>query len=160
MTVRQAKITDVPALLALIQGALDKSAYAGRGEIDIDFASATMRRAMHFNGKHGLGACLILVSEKDGNLEGYFFAMLDRVYQFGKPLCAHEVHLYLTDDADARDAIRILDAFEEWADTNPRVIEKRIGASNFMGETDPRFGLLLERRGWEKAATVFTKGKP
>lgn len=158
MTVRPAKTADVVALMDLIQTALEKSAYAGRGDLDRDYAGAVLRRSMHFNGKSAAGATLILVSEKDGNIEGYFFGILDRVYQFGKPLAAHEVHFYLTDKADARDAIRILDAFEAWADGNDKVIEKRIGASNFMGETDPRFAALLERKGFTKGATVYTKG--
>lgn len=160
MAIRPATISDVPALLALIQGALDKSEYAGRGELDTDFADAVLRRSMHFNGKCGMGGTLILVSEKNGKVRGYFFAVIDRVYQFGKPLCAQEVHFYLSPGAEPKDAVRILNAFEAWADKSPLVIEKRIGASNFMGEADPRFAALLERKGFKKGATVFTKGKP
>lgn len=156
--IRHAKIGDVVALLDLIEAALAKSQYAGSGEIDRDYAGALLRRSMHFSGKSAPGSTLILVSEADGKIEGYFLGVLDRVYQLGKPLAANEVHFYLSENADARDAIRILDAFEAWADSNDRVIEKRIGASNFMGEPDPRFAALLERRGFTKGATVFSKG--
>lgn len=158
MTIRQAKPSDVMALLDLIEEALAQSVYAGAGEMDRDYAKSMFKRAMHFHGNTNANATLFNVSETaSGKIEGYFFGFLDRVYQIGKPLAAQDIHFYLSDRADPRDAIRLLDAFLTWAQGNPKVIEIRIGESNFMGEPDPRFAVLLERKGFTKGATVFSK---
>lgn len=144
-------------LLDLMVTAHARSIYADVDEIDRDYTRQMFIRAMHFNGHSKAGATLFNVSEKDGKIEGYFFGLLDRVYQIGKKLSAVDVHFYLSPDADPRDAIRLLDAFIEWCDGNPKVIEIRIGESNAFGDPDPRFASLLERKGFTKGATVFTK---
>lgn len=157
MTVRPAKVADIPRILDVIEAAHVRSIYADRDQVDRDYARILFCRAMRFNGGHGDGACLFLVSEIDGQVEGYFFGTLDRTYQVGKKLCAQEVHFYLSADADERDALRILNRFVEWADENDRVVETRIGTSNVLGEPDPRFEALLERKGFARGATVFTR---
>lgn len=157
MTIRVAKPADVMELLAVMQAAHARSIYAGVDEIDHDYTRTMFTRAMHFNGHTKANATLFLVSEKAGKIEGYFFGFLDRIYQIGKKLAASDIHFYLSPDADPKDAIRILDAFLEWAESNPKVAEIRIGESNAFGEPDPRFAALLERKGFAKGATVFTK---
>lgn len=157
MSIRAAKPSDVVALLDLIEDALARSVYAGAGELDRDYAKRMLARAMHFHGNTNTNATLFNVAEADGKIEGYFFGFLDRVYQLGKPLAAQDIHFYLSERADARDAIRLLDAFEAWAQSSEKAIEIRIGESNFMGEPDPRFAALLERRGYTVGARVFTK---
>lgn len=159
MTIRTAKPADVMEILALMQAAHARTIYAEVDEIDHDYTRMMFTRAMHFNGHKNGTATLFLVAEKDGKIEGYFFGLLDRLYQVGKKLAATDVHFYLSPDADARDAIRIIDAYLEWCDGNPKVAEIRIGESNAFGEPDPRFAALLERKGFEKAATVFSKKK-
>jgi hypothetical protein len=157
MTIRTAKPADVMELLALMELAHARSIYAGVDVIDRDYTRTMFTRAMHFNGHSNANATLFLVAEHNGKIEGYFFGLLDRVYQIGKKLAATDVHFYLSDAADARDAIRIIDAYLEWCEGNPKVVEIRIGESNAFGEPDPRFSALLERKGFSKAATVFTK---
>jgi hypothetical protein len=157
VTIRTAKPADMIELLNLMEAAHARSVYAGVDEIDRDYTRQMFTRAMHFNGHSNAGAVLFLISEKDGKIEGYFFGLLDRVYQIGKKLAATDVHFYLSADADPRDAIRIIDAYLEWCEGNPKVVEVRIGESNAFGEPDPRFAALLERKGFTKAATVFTK---
>lgn len=155
--IRTAKPSDVMSLLDLIAEAQLHTTYAD-DEIDRDYTRQMFTRAMHFNGHSNHQATLFLVSEDAaGEIQGYFFGFLDRLYQIGKKLAATDVHFYLSPAADPRDAIRILDAFIEWAEGNPKVVEIRIGESNAFGEPDPRFSALLERKGFSKAATVFTK---
>lgn len=157
MTVRPAKVADIPRILDLIEAAHKRSIYAGVDAVDREYARSLFMRTIRFNGCHGDGACLFLVSEIDGVAQGYFLATLDRVYQVGKRLCANEVHFYLTPEADQRDLLRVINSFLAWGEANPRVAEFRIGESNVLGDPDPRFADLLERKGFTKGATVFTK---
>lgn len=157
VTVRAAKISDIPAILDIIEEGRKLSVYAAVGDIDPHYARAMFGRAMRFNGGHGDGACLFLVSERDGKVRGYFLGVLDRTYQIGATLTANEVHFYLPQDADQRDVLRILAAFTEWALKNPKVVEIKIGESNVFGEPDGRFAALLERKGFAMSAKVFTK---
>jgi len=157
MTIRTAKVSDVKAILAPIEAAYPRSIYAGVDTIDMDYTRQFYTRAMHFNGHSNHQATLFLVSEVEGVVQGYFFGFLDRLYNIGHRLSATDVHFYLAPDADQRDALRILTAFMEWAEGNHKVVEIKIGESNVFGEPDGRFAALLERKGFEKAATVFTK---
>lgn len=150
-------LVDVLPILDLIEEAHTRSVYAGVSEVDREYTRKFFARSLHFHGNSNHGATLMLVSEKDGKIEGYFFGFLDRLYQVGTNLAATDVHFYLTPDADPRDALKIINDFTAWAEANPKVVEVRIGVSNVMGEVDPRFEALLIRKDFEKGATVFTK---
>lgn len=157
MTIRDWVLTDCLPVIALIEEAHTRSTYAGVSEVDREYTRRFMARSLHFNRNSNHGASLMLVSEKDGKIEGYFWGFLDRLYQVGTHLAATDMHFYLTPNADPRDAVRIISEFTAWAAANPKVVEIRIGASNVMGEIDPRFEALLIRKGFEKGATVFTQ---
>lgn len=157
MTIRPATIGDILPIIALMDEALTRSIYAGVDEVDHEYTRKLFARSLHFHGNSNHQATLIYVSEMDGKVAGYFFGFLDRLYQVGKKLAATEVHFYLAPWADQRDALKLLNAFLEWAEANPKVVEIRLGESNILGEPDPRFAKLLERKGFHKAATLFTK---
>lgn len=156
--IRTAVPADVMAIIALIEAAHARSIYADVDKIDVEYTRKFYTRAMHFNGHSNHNATLFLVSERDGVIGGYFFGFLDRLYNIGHKLSATDVHFYLAPDADQHDMLRLLNKFIEWAEGNPKVVEIRIGESNLFGEPDGRFAALLERKGFSKAATVFTKG--
>lgn len=155
--IRPAKETDVMAIISVIEAAHKRSIYADVDVVDRDFTRQMFTRAMTCTENSGAGGVLFLVSENDGKIGGYFFGFLHRLYEVGKKLAATDVHFYLAPDADPRDCLKIVNTFEAWADGNPKVVEKRIGESNVMGEPDPRFAELLKRKGFEAGATVFTK---
>jgi|GEM_PF-1221550 len=157
MTVRTAKVGDVMAILDLMEAAHARCIYSDVDTIDREYTRQFYTRAMHFQGHTKHQATMFLVSEQDGKIEGYFFGFLDRLYSIGHKLAATDVHFYLSPEADQRDAIRIVNQFCEWGESNPKVVEIRIGESNVFGTPDPRFSALLERKGFTKAATVFTK---
>lgn len=156
--IRPAKVSDLNHLLDLIVETSKRTAYAAIDEVDRAYTRAMFMRAIRFNGGHGDGASLLLVSEKDGKLDGYFLGCNGRLYQVGTRYCAQEIHFYLAPGADERDVLRVLNAFIEWGQSNPRVAELRIGESNVLGEPDGRFAALLVRKGFKPSATVFTKG--
>lgn len=157
MTIRDWTLIDTMPVIALIEAAQKRSIYADVSDVDAEYTRRFLARSLHFNRNSNHGATLMLVSERDGKIEGYFFGFLDRVYQVGTKLAATDVHFYLTPDADPRDALRIVNEFCAWAESNPKVVEIRIGESNVLGEPDPRFADLLRRKAFEKGATVFTK---
>jgi hypothetical protein len=156
VTVRPAKVSDVMAILDLIEEAKPRTIYKDE-EIDRDYTRQFFTRAMHFNGHSNHQATMFLVSERDGKVEGYFFGFLDRLYLVGKRLAATDVHFFMSPRADERDALKIVNDFIAWAEANPKVAEIRFGESNAFGEPDPRFAALLERKGFARGATVFTK---
>lgn len=157
MTVRTAKPADVMAIISLIEEAHQRSIYKDVDEVDRDYTRQLFTRAMHFNGHSNHNATIFLVSEAEDKIEGYFFGFLERVYCIGKKLTACEVHFYLSPQADQRDALKILNDFIAWAEENPKVVEIRMGESNVLGEPDPRFSALLERKGFARGTTIFTK---
>lgn len=155
--IRSAKEEDVMSIVACLEHAHSRSIYAKVDVVDRDFTRQMYTRAIACTGNRGHQGTLFLVSETDGKINGFFFGFLDRLYNVGKKLAATDVHFYLKPDADPRDALKIVQHFIAWAQANPNVVEARIGESNAMGEPDPRFAALLERKGFVRGATVFTK---
>lgn len=156
--IRPATEADVLPIISVIEAAHKRSIYADVDSVDRDFTRQMFTRAMACTESKSSGGVLFLVSEKDGKIDGYFFGFLHRLYEIGKKLAATDVHFYLAPEADPHDALRIVNAFIEWAEGNPKVVEVCIGESNVMGEPDPRFAALLQRKGFVRGATIFSKG--
>jgi hypothetical protein len=157
MTIRQAKLSDVVPILDIIDEAHKRIGRVNDGGIDRDYARKHFNQAVRSNGGHDDGACLFLVSEAAGIVQGYFLAALGPTYQIGKHLSAQDWHFFLAPDADPDDPLQILHTFEEWAEANPNIVEARIAPTNVFGEPDGRFAMLLEGQGFAKAGTLFVK---
>jgi hypothetical protein len=108
------------------------------------------------HGHKNMGGTLVMVSEKDGKIEGFMIAMLDQVYPCLKQMVATDLLGILTDQADARDARVMLHAIEEWAAGNPKVIELRLGVMGAITDWE-RTAKLYSRLGFEQCGGIFNK---
>lgn len=160
--IRAAKAADTMAVIGLMQEAKAKSRYADIGEVDVKLAKLFLGRMVHFQGNRHAGGSLYVVSETDGALKGFFLAHLAPVYIVGNKLEAQDLHLYMSDDADPRDFFRCIALFDEWAASNPDVIEATLSLSDFI--PDPEGAELIERiyarRGYERTASVHKRRIP
>lgn len=158
MSVREARAADIISVLDLLEQAQSRSVYAGRVNVDRAFAQKSLMRAVHTNGHTNHGASCFLVATRDGKIEGYFLGVLDRVYQFGDRLCATDVHFFLTERAEATDAIRMVTWFLQWADDNPNVEDVAMGQTAFFKKAnDDRFEKLLRRAGFAPVGSIYRR---
>jgi hypothetical protein len=90
-------------------------------------------------------------------VRGFFIATLTPLYVVCNKLEAQDVHIYMSDDADKRDFLRILDAFETWANENPKVVMVTLSDSDFIDGLQDRLASIYQKRGFTATNRVFKK---
>jgi hypothetical protein len=97
-----------------------------------------------------------MVAEKDGEIEGFFYGALDRVYHVGKRLMANDAFLYMTEKADPRDLLKLLHAYVDWAEHNPKVAMIKFSWTDALPGAE-RMAMVYERLGFERAGEIFER---
>jgi hypothetical protein len=148
--IRDAKASDVPAIIAFLQERYRSTHYAksGLAQIDVVFTKKLLLMAIHRHGHKTENACWVQVVDRFGRVCGLMLATLARVYVIGNRLMATDVFFVVNDTARATDAGELLQGMFEWAKRSPACVEIRCGATAVIG--DPaRTGKMLERFGME-----------
>lgn len=156
MSVREANFVDTAHLAELYEQAYRRSIYA-EYTFDTIEAKRLFARAIHRHGQMNNGASLVLVSERNGLIEGFLVGLLDSVYPCAKELMATDLLFLFSEGADPWDAKVMLKRLISWAEANPKVIEVRLGVTDAMGDYE-RTAKLYERLGLERAGALFRRG--
>lgn len=154
MSVRTANFRDIQALANLCKESHQRSVYAKSATFDITEAKQLFARTIQRHGHLNNGGTLVLVSEKDGVIEGFMIGMLDQVYPCLKELVATDLLFIVSERADARDARVMLKQLITWAEGNPKVIEIRLGVTGAIGEWQ-RTGKLYEHIGLQQCGGIY-----
>ena len=133
-----------------------RSIYADRVSVHKERARNFLVQCVTYHGQHQPGSTLYFVSENEFGVRGYFIAMLSPFYIVGDMLEANDVHCYMADNADKKDFLRMLRAYNEWVDENPKVIEAKLSDSDFIKGME-RVGLVYERMGYVKTHSVYSR---
>lgn len=144
--IRPAKAADIPRLWALTEEMFLASIYVGHDEPDMKIAKGLFLQGIQRHGLMSAGGTRVMVTEKDGVVEGFLLGILDRVYHIGHKLTATDMYFYASPRASSRAAIELLDDFLAWAEGNSKVVEICLGATNAVGDYH-RTGLLYRRKG-------------
>lgn len=150
--VRPAQFADILRLVDLAHELHARSVYAGRATADVPAFKALCVRSIR---AHGLGACLF-VSEKDGNITGFIFGVIDKIYGILKEHYATDVLFYVSDEGAANDARDLIDSFISWASGVPSVIEIRCGISNAVMDWK-RTSKLYARKGFVQDGVTLVR---
>lgn len=104
--------------------------------------------------QNGPGATFLVVSVKMGKVVGFMAGTLCRIYNILDGLAATDLFL-INDDKNPGDTRAMIDAYLDWAEANPKVLE--IGLS--WSDTMPRgeeVANLYKRRGFIKTGETYT----
>lgn len=154
--IRDAKFTDVPRIAELMQEAHKRSIYADTATFDIAEAKQLICRSLQRHGQKNQGATLVLVSEKDGVVEGFMVGMLEQVYPCLKELMCTDLLFILSEGAPATDAKSMLKRLIKWGESNPKVIEIHLGITNAITDWE-RTSKLYKRLGLKQCGGMFQK---
>lgn len=154
--IRPAKNVDIPRLVELVQEMWKKSSYVDVVEIDEVATHRLFAQFIQRNNFTNDGGTLVMVSEKNGKVEGFFVGLLDRVYHVSKQLMAVDVFLYLTDEAPRIDANNLIDAYLSWATHNPKVVEVKASWTDAIVGAD-RIEKLYGRKGFRKCGAIYQR---
>jgi hypothetical protein len=157
MPVRTAKFEDTPAILHLIHEMYARSPYVGRDEVDSRLARSLIMQSIQRHGGTSDGSCWVQVATGENDrVVGFIIGMLDRVYHVGTKLMATDLYYYAGNGTGPRDALTLMDNMLEWATTNPKVIEIKLGAVDTIGDYK-RTERLFQRRGLTQCGVIYSK---
>ena len=156
--IRAAKFVDIPRMVELLCLAHAASKYAGRVPVSQSAAHTLLQQAVTRHGGQHAGGALVMVAEVDGEVQGLMVGALTRVYEIGEKLQANDLFLFVTPAAGKTDASRLLDAYIEWADANPKVDREDVKLSY----TDAlpggeRVEAMYAKKGFRRCGAIFER---
>lgn len=155
--IRDARFTDIPAILMLLQEGYARSHYAteGRAQIDIKEAKRLLFSAIQRHGGQNGGACWVQVSEEKGAILGLIIGTLTRPYMIGTGLMATDIFWLVGAGCPVGDAYRLMRGMVEWATANPDVIEVRCGTTAAIMDDPEEAGVMLQRLGLKPYGRIW-----
>lgn len=157
--IRPAIFADIPRICELMVEAQPRSAYAELDEVDVPHVKKLLMAAIPRHGFTNAAGTWVMVAEEAGQVEGSLFGMLDRVQSVGRRLFATDVWWFISDRADPRDGLRLLDSFDAWAWSVPGVVVIQNGATDVIGNAE-RTGRILQRRGRRMIGGIYEARRP
>lgn len=154
---RRARTTDVFAMVDLLVEQQARSRYAGEVEVDEPYTRKLLAQAIQRNGGTTDGSSLVNVIEDDnGKIEAFMVGVLNSVYFIGNRLCAQDMFLVARPNASPLAAVRLIRAYIDWAEGNPKVYEIALSHTDALPEGN-RMGPIYGRFGFRKSGAIFHK---
>lgn len=150
--IRLAQYRDVSALVSLFQEALSRSRY----KASLDRISAR-KVVVDCIAAHDQGLCsvVLLVSERDDKIDGFFVGTLTRLFEVTDIYHAQNLLWYVTPGSSA--AWALLKGFENWlADVDGEVVID-LGISDAVLKDPQALGRALARKGYRVSGTILEK---
>lgn len=154
--IRPAKFTDIPAMVALLEHAHEKSVYREVCDVDRREARAYLMSAIQRHGSPNEGGAYVAVTESFGTVHGMMIGVLDRIYVVGSKLRAIDAHYYGTEQAGKRDMLALFDGFVEWAEGIDKVALIQPTATHVLGDYSAAEA-LYQKRGFVKAGVLYER---
>lgn len=153
--IRPAKSVDAFSLAELLKELHGVTIYKGL-ELDAAYARKLFAQfAQRHGGSHD-GATCLFVHSRGEVIGGFVAGMLDRVYHVGENLWATDVFLHVKKGEPASTVRDLLNAYVEWAESNPQVFEVRLSAS-YATEDGKRVCAVFERMGFAECGRVYRR---
>lgn len=155
MTVRAARMIDIPRLSELMAELHAASIYADRTALDDKaFRRLCVQAIGAHTGRRGHGSLFVCEAAKDGAVEGFIIGAVQPLYLVCDGLMASDLLFYAGPRADKKDAGRLLDAFVGWARSVPGVLEIQAGVTSAVID-HRRARKLYERKGFEVYGQMY-----
>lgn len=157
--IRDARFTDIPSIVMVLQDSMARSHYASKtaGEIDVAEAKRLLVTAIQRHGHKNGGGCWVQVSETRGVVTGFILGTLARVYAVGTKLMATDLFWLATPMAEPRDAVALMRGMVAWAESCPHVVEVKCGTTNTINDDAGKAGKVLQRLGLAPYGNIYRK---
>lgn len=155
--IRPATASDLPRLYDLLLEMQQKSKFAPDIEVDERAARSLLMTGIQRNGSQHDGGALLLVEERDEQVEGFIMGMLDRVYHIGTRLCANDIYLYCTEMAAKTAALKLAKGYIEWAMGNPKVAKIMLSWTDALGVDGESIGRMYNGLGFHKVGEIWER---
>lgn len=153
---RPARMIDTPRLVAIMEEFYPKTRYAGRVEMDADYAKKIIAQMIQRHGGQHVGGSCVFVVEVDGTVEGFMAGVLDRIYGVGKLLVAQDAYLLCTKRAPVHAGDMLFTAYCDWAEANPKVYEIQASNTDILPKS-LKSTALYQRKGFTECGTILRR---
>lgn len=156
--IRLAKPGDTGRIVDLLEETHARSRYVML-PFDRAFTRGLVAQAIQRNmGSHD-GGCLVVVEVVDQRVEAVVVGALARVYLILDALSAKDLFLVASDKASLTATRKLLGAYIEWAQRNPKVYEIELSHTDVTAESE-RMGEVYERMGFEPFGRAYRRANP
>lgn len=153
--IRAARAVDLPALMALLREAFSRSRYAGLGEIAEKPTEQLLLGMILKHGSKAVDGTLCNVIDISGRIEGMHFGAKERIKLIGTKFYASDA-FFTARAGCAFNTFALLEAFFEWAESDPRVIEIMPGTDDTI--QDWRIATkIYQRYGFEQCGAILRR---
>ena len=155
MIIRPAKFVDIPKIVELLGTATSESKYATTAPLNREQAKRVLVECIGVQADKP-GSAMCFIAERDGELIGIFLGVVRMLYECLDALMISNLVWYVTKDAGGRAALRLFDAFNEWADQAPGHKIYRYGLTDAFKEPE-LMAKLMARRGYRQSGVLMEK---
>jgi GNAT superfamily N-acetyltransferase len=120
--IRPAKFADTPAIERLLRRVHAKSKYAKLTPLNEKALNQVVLSMIAGQNQSGPEATFVVVAEHQGKVQGFMAASLNRIYGICDKLTASDSFI-ISESRKASDTVAMIDAYIEWAKSNPKVVE-------------------------------------
>ena len=154
--IRRATFQDLDRVKVLIREMHAASKYRGHVDVSEKVMGEVLCSMLAAQRSPVQGGSFFHVAEHRGRVEGFMVGVLDRVYQIGNRLAAHDLFLHVSSEGRGADAAQLVAAYIAWAQANPRVLEIKLS----WGDTLPgaeRVARLYARKGFRRCGETWER---
>ncbi|MCB1341370.1 MAG: hypothetical protein KDK24_09965 [Pseudooceanicola sp.] len=155
MTIRMASFVDIPQIVALAADALARSRYAAFARLD---AQAVKAVAFDCIAQHAPvpGRAALFMADGADRLDACFLGTVTPLYFGTDALVGSNLFFYAREDAPPTAALRLLRAFERWAQGSDRLTMFRYGFSDAISDPE-KTARAFEASGCRRAGFIYEK---
>jgi len=155
--IRPVTSADLSALVALAHKMHAESCYAETVPLDESHTRALFGWFLQHQHRHGeTNATFLRLATASGYPTGLIVGTLGRVYSLGPPDRLRASDQFFYNDGDAKDSVRLLDAYLHWAEQQPNVVEIVAGVTDAITD-HRRIAKLYDRRGFKPFGAIYRK---
>jgi hypothetical protein len=151
--IRKATYDDAPAIMALIRAQHARSKYATRCRINDASLEHLVTAMIAQQGQIGPQGSCLFVADDNGKVVAFIAGVLDRVYQIGAKLTAHDL-FFVNEDGGVGDTLHLLDHYIGWARSIRAVLEIKLSWSDTLPGAE-QVAKLYQRKGFSKCGEVY-----
>jgi len=151
--IRPARFSDIPQLLHLAQTTLGRSRYDAQVDAPV-FKALALEWINQQQDKPGQG--MAFVSDNGTSIDGVFAGVVRPLYECINVFTAANLLWCVADGAKGNTAVKLLKAFEAWANRADGKVLHRYAVSDAIMNPE-QFVPLFERMGYRKSALIFEK---
>lgn len=141
---------------AMLEEMRAASKYRDRATINTKAADSLLMAAVAGQKQNGPQGTFCKLAEERGQPVGFMVGSFDRVYHIADQLTANDIYLFVRQGQPPKHSFRLVGAYIEWAERNPKCIEIMLSWSDALPGAE-RIADLFGRKGFGRVGEMWER---